>query len=232
MTDFLAAADERILILDGAFGTWVQAQDLGPDDFGGRRPRGLQRAPGAHPARSHPPDARRVLRGGRRRGRDRHVRRLRTRARRVRPRRPGVRDERRRGTASHRRRPRRSAPRTGHAGWSAAIGPGTRLPSLGAITFEALRTDYQEQAAGLIEGGADVLLVETVYDLLQAKAALIACRRAMADAGRELPLMVQVTDGDHGSHARRLRDRRRADRARGDAPRRHRAQLRDRARSR
>jgi len=35
MTDFLAAADERILILDGAFGTWVQAQDLGPDDFGG-----------------------------------------------------------------------------------------------------------------------------------------------------------------------------------------------------
>ena len=74
-----------------------------------------------------------------------------------------------------------------------SIGPGTRLPSLGAITFDALRTDYQEQAAGLIEGGADVLLVETVYDLLQAKAALIACRRAMADAGRELPLMVQVT---------------------------------------
>ena len=35
MTDFLAAAAERILILDGAFGTWVQAQDLGPDDFGG-----------------------------------------------------------------------------------------------------------------------------------------------------------------------------------------------------
>ena len=35
MTDFLAAADERVLILDGAFGTWVQAQDLGPEDFGG-----------------------------------------------------------------------------------------------------------------------------------------------------------------------------------------------------
>ncbi len=74
-----------------------------------------------------------------------------------------------------------------------SIGPGTRLPSLGAITFAALRDDYQVQAAGLIEGGADVLLVETVYDLLQAKSAIVACRRAMSDAGRTVPLMVQVT---------------------------------------
>src|SRR3954470_1132707 len=74
-----------------------------------------------------------------------------------------------------------------------SMGPGTRLPSLGAITFAALRDDYQVQAAGLLEGGTDVLLVETVYDLLQAKAAIVACRRAMADAGRTVPLMVQVT---------------------------------------
>ena len=73
------------------------------------------------------------------------------------------------------------------------MGPGTRLPSLGAITFAELRDDYQVQAAGLLEGGTDVLLVETVYDLLQAKAAIVACRRAMADAGRTVPLMVQVT---------------------------------------
>ncbi len=74
-----------------------------------------------------------------------------------------------------------------------SIGPGTRLPSLGAITFAALRDDYHVQAAGLLEGGTDVLLVETVYDLLQAKAAIVACRRAMRDAGRAVPLMVQVT---------------------------------------
>ncbi len=46
---------------------------------------------------------------------------------------------------------------------------------------------------GLLDGGVDVLLVETVQDLLQGKAAIVACRRAMARAGREVPLMVQVT---------------------------------------
>jgi 5-methyltetrahydrofolate--homocysteine methyltransferase len=74
-----------------------------------------------------------------------------------------------------------------------SIGPGTKLPSLGQIGFASLRDGYEAQVDGLLAGGADVLLVETVYDLLQAKAALIACRRAMARAGREVPLMVQVT---------------------------------------
>jgi len=74
-----------------------------------------------------------------------------------------------------------------------SMGPGTKLPSLGQIEFLSLRDGYQAQADGLLAGGVDILLVETVYDLLQAKAALIACRRAMASAGREVPLMVQVT---------------------------------------
>ncbi|MGH9042002.1 MAG: methionine synthase [Acidimicrobiia bacterium] len=74
-----------------------------------------------------------------------------------------------------------------------SMGPGTKLPSLGQIDFLTLRDGYQAQADGLLAGGVDILLVETVYDLLQAKAALIACRRAMASAGREVPLMVQVT---------------------------------------
>ncbi len=74
-----------------------------------------------------------------------------------------------------------------------SMGPGTKLPSLGQIDFLALRDGYQAQADGLLAGGVDILLVETVYDLLQAKAALVACRRAMAAAGREVPLMVQVT---------------------------------------
>src|SRR2546423_2373140 len=68
-----------------------------------------------------------------------------------------------------------------------SIGPGTKLPSLGQIDFVTLRENYEAQVAGLLAGGVDVLLVETVYDLLQAKAALVACRRAMSKANKELP---------------------------------------------
>src|SRR5688572_13329449 len=74
-----------------------------------------------------------------------------------------------------------------------SIGPGTKLPSLGQIDFVTLRNAYEAQVSGLLAGGVDILLVETVYDLLQAKAAMIACRRAMAKANKDLPLMVQVT---------------------------------------
>ncbi|MBA3288073.1 MAG: methionine synthase, partial [Acidimicrobiia bacterium] len=74
-----------------------------------------------------------------------------------------------------------------------SIGPGTKLPSLGHITLPELRDAFQVQAAGLLEGGVDLLLVETCYDLLQAKAAIIGCRRAMQAAGRHVPLQVQVT---------------------------------------
>jgi 5-methyltetrahydrofolate--homocysteine methyltransferase len=74
-----------------------------------------------------------------------------------------------------------------------AMGPGTRLPSLGHIGFDELLAMYTEQARGLLDGGADVLLVETCQDLLQAKAALIGCQDAMAAAGAARPLMVQVT---------------------------------------
>ena len=57
-----------------------------------------------------------------------------------------------------------------------SIGPGTKLPSLGAIPFAELRDAYEVMVDGLLEGGVDVLLVETVQDLLQSKAALIGCR--------------------------------------------------------
>ncbi len=74
-----------------------------------------------------------------------------------------------------------------------SIGPGTKLPSLGQISFAALRDAYEEQAHGLLEGGVDLFLIETCYDLLQAKAAIVACRRAMQRIGRDVPLQVQVT---------------------------------------
>jgi 5-methyltetrahydrofolate--homocysteine methyltransferase len=74
-----------------------------------------------------------------------------------------------------------------------SVGPGTRLPSLGQIRYADLRDGYQAQVDGLLAGGIDVVLVETVYDLLQAKAAINGARRAMASAGVQVPLMVQVT---------------------------------------
>jgi 5-methyltetrahydrofolate--homocysteine methyltransferase len=61
-----------------------------------------------------------------------------------------------------------------------SIGPGTKLPTLGHITFRELRDSYYENAAGLLRGGADALIIETCPDLLQAKAAIIGARRAVA----------------------------------------------------
>ena len=74
-----------------------------------------------------------------------------------------------------------------------SMGPGTKLPSLGHIPFARLRDEYAEQARGLIAGGVDVIVIETMMDLLIAKAAMQGARLAMADLGREVPLQVQVT---------------------------------------
>ncbi len=74
-----------------------------------------------------------------------------------------------------------------------SMGPGTKFPSLGQIRFDQLVEAYEEQASGLIEGGVDLLIIETVFDLLQAKSAIIGARKAMTRAGKLLPLQVQVT---------------------------------------
>jgi 5-methyltetrahydrofolate--homocysteine methyltransferase len=74
-----------------------------------------------------------------------------------------------------------------------SIGPGTKLPSLGHAPYANLRDAYQEECAGLIAGGADALLIETAQDLLQAKAAVVGAKRALAAAGENLPVIAQVT---------------------------------------
>ena len=74
-----------------------------------------------------------------------------------------------------------------------SIGPGTKFPSLGQIRFADLRDQFEIQARGLIDGGVDVIIIETLFDLLAVKAAMIGSRRAMAAAGRQVPLQVQVT---------------------------------------
>ncbi|HSS67396.1 MAG TPA: methionine synthase [Nocardioidaceae bacterium] len=76
-----------------------------------------------------------------------------------------------------------------------SVGPGTKLPTLGHVSFADLRDAYQEQVRGMLDGGADAVLIETAQDLLQAKAAVIGARRAMraADPLDVVPLIVNVT---------------------------------------
>lgn len=74
-----------------------------------------------------------------------------------------------------------------------SVGPGTKLPSLGHISFDELLQVTKEQIDGLMEGGVDVLLIETCQDLLQAKIAAIAADEVFRERKKRLPLMVQVT---------------------------------------
>ena len=74
-----------------------------------------------------------------------------------------------------------------------SMGPGTKLPTLGHAPYPTLRDAYQQNAEGMIAGGADALLVETTQDLLQTKASVIGARRAMEATGANLPLLCSVT---------------------------------------
>jgi len=88
----------------------------------------------------------------------------------------------------------RSYAKPGESRWVAgAMGPGTKFPSLGQISYAALRDAYGIQARGLLDGGVDLFIIETMFDLLTVKAAVNGARRAMAATNRRVPLQVQVT---------------------------------------
>ena len=192
MSAFLEALQNRVLVFDGAFGTWVQDQPLTDADFGGAELEGcnenlvftrpdlittmhdeflqagvdaIETATfGAFPIVLAEYNISEVTRDL-----NRDAARL---AKEV--------------AAGHSTpdRPR----------WViGSVGPGTKLPSLGHIDFADLRDAYIPQMEGLLEGGADVILIETVQDLLQGKAAIVAARRSMASTGITVPIMVQVT---------------------------------------
>ncbi len=74
-----------------------------------------------------------------------------------------------------------------------SVGPGTKLPTLGHTTFRELRDTYQANAEGLLRGGADALIIETCQDLLQAKAAIIGAKRAVANIAPDALVIAQVT---------------------------------------
>jgi 5-methyltetrahydrofolate--homocysteine methyltransferase len=192
MPGFLEHLRERVLVLDGAFGTWMQGKDLSADDFGGPALEGCNE----HLVLTRPDLVREMHASFFEVGCD-GVETATFGAF------PIVLDEYQISDKTHEinlvaaqlakevaadfstpDRPR----------WVVgSVGPGTKLPSLGHITFPELRDSYLPQMAALIEGGIDVLIIETVQDLLQGKAALAAARRAMASAGREVPVIVQVT---------------------------------------
>ncbi|NRA39871.1 MAG: methionine synthase, partial [Planctomycetes bacterium] len=80
-----------------------------------------------------------------------------------------------------------------------SLGPGTKLISLGHIDWDSLYESYIVAASGLINGGVDVILIETCQDILQIKCAVHAARQAMKIEKREVPIQVQVTIEDFGT---------------------------------
>ena len=74
-----------------------------------------------------------------------------------------------------------------------SLGPGTKLPSLGHTSYSHLRNAYYTASKGLVDSGADALLIETTQDLLQAKSAVNGARQAIEESGRDVVLIAQVT---------------------------------------
>ncbi|MBN1182426.1 MAG: methionine synthase [Bacteroidales bacterium] len=93
-------------------------------------------------------------------------------------------------------KPRWVAGSMGPTNRTASISPDVNDPSKRGVTFDDLVIAYAEQASGLIDGGVDILLIETVFDTLNAKAALFAIDEIMAEKGKNIPIMVSGTIAD------------------------------------
>ncbi|MEG1998879.1 MAG: homocysteine S-methyltransferase family protein, partial [Bacteroidales bacterium] len=95
-------------------------------------------------------------------------------------------------------KPRFVAGSIGPTNKSCSISPDLNDPSVRAVTYDELFAAYHEQICALIEGGVDILLIETVFDTLNAKCALDAAAEAFLSTGRVLPLMLSLTVADKG----------------------------------
>lgn len=93
-------------------------------------------------------------------------------------------------------KPRFVAGAMGPTNKTASMSPDVNNPGYRAITFDRLVNAYQEQAEGLIDGGVDLLLIETIFDTLNAKAAMFAVENAFEKKGKRLPLMISGTITD------------------------------------
>ena len=95
-------------------------------------------------------------------------------------------------------RPRFVAGSMGPTNKTLSMSPDVANPARRAVTFDQLRGAYAEQARGLIDGGSDLLLIETIFDTLNAKAAIAAVKDVFEERGVELPVMISVTVVDRG----------------------------------
>lgn len=201
MSAYLAALAQRVLIYDGAMGTSIQRYQLSAGDFGGYE------GCNDYLSITRPDVIREILRGYLDAGADA----LETNtfgANRLKLGEYGLQDRVREVNLAATRiartvcdafaasdgRPRFVAGSIGPTGML----PSTEDPTLGAITFGELVDIFAEQGRALIEGGCDVLLIETTQDILELKAAVFGLRRAMAELGRSLPIQAQVTLDTNG----------------------------------
>ncbi len=184
---------ERILIIDGAMGTSIQDRGLGPDDFGGLAYEGCNE----YLVVTRPD----VIEGIHQEFLDAGADIIETNtfgATSVVLEEYGLAHEAKRLNREAAQLARRAADEAGRAGKlrfvAGSMGPTTKTISVtGGVTFEALAGAYRQQAAGLMEGGADLLLLETGQDTLNIKAGLEGIDLAFSELGRSIPVAVQGT---------------------------------------
>lgn len=99
-------------------------------------------------------------------------------------------------TAANPSKPRFVAGSIGPTNRTASMSPDVNNPAYRAVSFDMLANAYEEQVNGLVEGGADILLVETIFDTLNAKAALFAIGKVLEEKGLDIPVMVSGTITD------------------------------------
>jgi 5-methyltetrahydrofolate--homocysteine methyltransferase len=99
-------------------------------------------------------------------------------------------------TARTPEQPRFVAGAIGPTNRTASLSPDVNRPGFRAVTFDELATAYLEQTRGLVDGGVDALLIETIFDTLNAKAALFAVQQFFNEGGREVPVMISGTITD------------------------------------
>ncbi len=95
-------------------------------------------------------------------------------------------------------KPRFVAGSVGPTNKTCSMSPDVNNPAYRALTYDELATAYREQMEALLEGGVDAILIETIFDTLNAKAAILAAEQAMERQGREVPVMLSVTVSDTG----------------------------------
>jgi 5-methyltetrahydrofolate--homocysteine methyltransferase len=197
MSSFLNTLKERILVFDGAMGTNLQVQNLTVDDYGGPQFEGCPE----YLLISKPSAVENVHAGFLEVGCDV----IETNSFGATPvvlseyGIPELAYELSRKAAEIAKRVAKDYTKKEDPRWVAgSIGPGTKLPTLGQISYLSLRSAYAEQARGLLDGGADLLIVETCQDLLQTKAALAAIFLDFEHNKRRVPVIAQVTIESNG----------------------------------